>query len=157
MEFSAEHDVDAPQAAVFAAISDFDRLTHEARAHDVEAVRSDARDTPGIGCAWRIEYTMRGARRRALAQVTAWQPPEGYAIATQTNLIALDTTITVRPLTPDTARLRVVVAVSARTLSGRILLQSARLGRARLDDRLARGLARLAARIGAEDRAARPR
>jgi uncharacterized protein YndB with AHSA1/START domain len=150
MDFIVEQDVDAPVAAVFAALTDFKRLETDARARGMNAERSDSMAAPGIGTAWRVEYMMRGGQRRALMQITAWTPPEGYAIAAQSNLMDLAATFRFTALGPATTRVRIEAQVSARSLPGRILLQSARLGRSRIDDRLSRGLERLCDRIATD-------
>jgi carbon monoxide dehydrogenase subunit G len=147
MEFIAEQDIPAPPEDVFATLTDFEMLAREAEARGAVARRSDDLAEPGAGAAWRIEYTMRGTQRRAIAQVTEWQPPEGYAVSAQTSLIVIDTRFTLAPAGAGATRLRVEIAVSARGLSGRILLQSARLGRGRLEQRLHTALDRLADRV----------
>lgn len=150
MDLVAEQDIAAPIAVVFAALTDFPRLERDARARDIIAERSDGHGSPGVGTAWRIEYVMRGSKRRALSQITAWTPPEGFAIAAQSNLVDLAATLQFTALSPTMTRLRITARLGARSLPGRLFLHSARLARGRIDDRIARGLARLGARIAAE-------
>lgn len=147
MDFTADHIIAAPIAAVFAAATDFDRFAAEVEARGARAIRSDTLATPGVGVAWRIDYTMRGSERRALAQVTTWQPPDGLALAAQTNMLLIAATIEFTPLGPGRTRAQVAISVGARNLPGKILLQSLRLGRGKLDERLTRTLARFAAQV----------
>jgi len=147
MDFTAERDIAAPASAVFAVVSDFDHFVQEGVARDIRATRSDTLTAPGAGMAWRIEYRMRGADRRALSQLTAFDPPGSYAVAAQTSMLDIAATISCTPLGPSKTRLRVVIQAGPRNLSGRLLLQSVRLARGRLDARLDRALARLAERI----------
>jgi uncharacterized protein YndB with AHSA1/START domain len=147
MDFTADRIVAAPIGAVFAALTDFDRLAAEAEARGARATRSDTLAAPGAGMAWRIDYTMRGSARRALAQVTTWQPPDGLALAAQSNMLMIAATVGLTAPGPGRTRVQVAISVGARNLPGKILLQSLRLGRGKLDARLDAALARFAAQV----------
>lgn len=147
MDFTAERIVAAPIGTVFAALTDFDRLAAEAEARGARATRSDTLDASGVGMAWRLDYVMRGSPRRALAQVTAWQPPVGLALAAQSTMLMLAITVGLTAISPSRTRVQIAISVGARNLPGKILLQSLRLGRGKLDARLDAALARFAAQV----------
>jgi hypothetical protein len=145
VKFSTRVDVEAPAEDTFAAFADFPRYIRlaEARGARVEVL-------PAPHFAWRARFDWNGAARDLTGEVTRLEAPLGFTAAMAAQLVEGGLEVEVTAL--GTARSRVRVAMEWRpvTLSGRILLQSLRLVKGRLDDRFAARVAEFAA--GAERR-----
>jgi hypothetical protein len=97
---------------------------------------------------WRARFDWNGARRDLGGDVTRFDPPNGFAAEMTAG--GLDGTVEVEVTSVDPARSRVRVAMEwrPRTMAGRILLQSLKLVKGRLDERFAARVAAFAAEAG---------
>lgn len=148
MQLTATQEIDAPQQAVFDRLSDFDML--EAR---LAATGVALRATPapeGALRSWHVEFVLRGKPREATVVLTTWQPPERMVFEAVSGGLAVSTVVTL--LTPEPGRTTLVLSstLMPQTLSARLLVQSLKLGRAKVEARLAKALGRLAAEIEAK-------
>jgi hypothetical protein len=143
MKFSTRADVAAPADRTFAAFADFPRYIRlaESRGAKVEIL-------PSRHFAWAARFDWNGAARDLRGEVARFDPPRGFdARMTATNV---EGTLEVEVTAIDPARSRVRVAMEWRpvTMSGRILLQSLRLVKGRLEDRFASRVAEFADQVG---------
>ena len=142
MKISARRDIDAPPEAVFAALTDFARFEAQARSNGIEVTRLGAGGPSDA--AWRIVAGIRGIRRRIEARVVAFDVPRQLALRAEGEGLSalIDAEIVARA--PDRSTLLIRADLTATTLKGRLLLQSLKLARGALTERLDRLLARLA-------------
>jgi hypothetical protein len=140
VKFSTCIDVEAPAEETFAAFADFPRYVRlaEARGARVEVL-------PAPHFAFRARFDWNGAARDLKGEVTRLEAPLGFTAAMAAQLVEGGLEVEVTPL--GAARSRVAVAMEWRpvTMSGRILLQSLRLVKGRLDERFAARVADFAA------------
>jgi hypothetical protein len=143
MKFSTRVDVDATPDATFATFADFPRYV---RLAESRGARVETTTSPRF--AWRARFDWNGAARDLEGEVTRMEPPNGFAAVMSATTVEGTLEVVVAPL--DAARSRVRVAMEWRpvTISGRILLQSLKLVKGRLDDRFAARVAEFAAGIG---------
>lgn len=142
MRFSARHDIEAPIAAVFAAVSDFDRFERIALQHGAEVRR-----TGGSGLAWDVKFRYRGRPRRLETTLTTFDPPA--TLATEGRMGGFEGTLDLRlvALSPRRTRLAIELDIRPRTLAARLMMPSLRLARRTVSDRLRNRLARFAGEV----------
>ncbi len=141
MRFSTRVDVSAPAEQTFAAFADFPRFVRlaEARGAVVTVL-------PSAQFAWRARFDWNGAAREVAGEVTRLDAPRGFAAALSARQVDGTLEVEVTALDADRSRVRVAMDWRPVSMSGRILLQSLRLVKGRLDDRFAARIAEIAAR-----------
>ena len=143
MKFSTRCEVDAPAEDAFAAFADFGRYVRRAEARGATVRVLDA---PVF--AWTAGFDWNGKARELAGEVTRFDPPRGFLAELRAG--GLEGTLELDVTEVDAARSRVRVAMEWRpvTMPGRILLQSLKLVKGRLDDRFAARVAEFAAGVG---------
>jgi uncharacterized protein YndB with AHSA1/START domain len=133
MKFSAKADIAAPADAVFAALTDFSGLERAARQGGAAMMRIDALAEPGAGMGWTGRVPFRGKPRQVTLQIAAITPPNGLHMTGFTQNLGLTMTFEVIALARSQSRLQVGVEVKPKTLTARLMIQSAKLGKSGLD------------------------
>lgn len=132
MKFSSTEDIEAPIDEVFRAYSDFDGFERLALRRGAEIGRTDKMRTTGVGQAWKGAFQFRGRRRIITAELTEYSPPDGYTIeAHSPNLLGL-ACVEMVPLSRNRTRVQFSVELKPKSLSGRLMVQSLKLGKSRL-------------------------
>lgn len=144
MKFSTKEDIEAPIEHVFAQVTDFEAFERMLLRRGADIQRTDAMSTVGAGMSWAARMQIRGRSRDITAQVTRFEPAtevtldgqsDGFDVAGEVELVALS---------PGRTRMRVSVELSPRTLSAKLLIQSAKLARRNLVQRYKERVARFA-------------
>jgi uncharacterized protein YndB with AHSA1/START domain len=143
MKFSTRADVEAPAEEVFAAFADFPRFV---RLAEKRGARVEARAAAVFG--WAARFDWNGKARELQGEVVRLDPPRGFAAEMRAGGLDGTLEVEVTPLEAARARVRVAMEWRPRTMAGRILLQSLKLVKGRLDDRFAARVAEFAAGIG---------
>jgi hypothetical protein len=143
MRFSARADVDAPAEEAFAAFADFPRYVRLA-----EERGATVQTLPAPVFAWAAAFDWNGARRELRGDVTRFDPPRGFVAAMAAGEIEGTIEIEVTPRDASRSRVRAAMEWRPVTMGGRILLQSLKLVKGRLDDRFAARVAAFAAGVG---------
>ena len=135
MKLSSRQDIDAPAAFVFAALADFEAWERAAMRRGADVERMDKVNRDAQGRSWQIKFSYRGKGRRVVLQLTEMQPPTSMEFAG--NGASLDGVagIDLMELAPLRTRLSVTLDLRPRTIGARILMQSLRLAKARLNRR----------------------
>lgn len=135
MKFKANTDIEASIEAVFEIVSDFDIVERAAARRSVEVTRVEDRNPPAPGMAWDAGFRFRGKDRTARVTLTNYQANEALGFSTVTGGLETDVTLDLVALSPATTRLTVTADMSAKTLSARLLLQSMKLAKGKLQKR----------------------
>jgi hypothetical protein len=125
MKLSSFKDIEAPIDWLFAQVADFPAYERQAMRRGADVKRTDPR--PGLGAAWEAQFHFRGKDRRLTAQIAEFDPPNGLRLTAVSAGIDVDTTVDLVALSRSRTRLTVGIALSAKTLGTRLLLQSLRL------------------------------
>jgi hypothetical protein len=143
MKFSTRVDVAAPADRAFAAFADFPRYVRlaEKRGARVETL-------PAETFAWRARFDWNGKARELDGRVTRLDPPRALSAHMTAGGVAGTLEIEVTALDDARSRVRVAMEWHPVTMAGRILLQSLKLVKGRLDDRFAARVADFAAGVG---------
>jgi len=129
MRFTSVQDINAPLEHVFEQISDFD--SYEAYAMRIGAQVERTDDLPGkqAGLAWHFHGDLRGKTRDVDIDLMEYKAPRHLKFnAVSDGLGALIEMETIA-LTPKQTRLKVSVEIRARSISTRLVLQSAKLAK----------------------------
>jgi carbon monoxide dehydrogenase subunit G len=129
MRFAAKEDIGAPLAAVYAALTDFESFERLVLAKGAEVARKGG---PGVGTTWDLGFRLRGRKRQVTVRLVAAEPPAGLRFAGNSSNLDMVLSVSLVALAQQRTRMNVDFEVTPRTLAARILLQSARLGKARL-------------------------
>jgi uncharacterized protein YndB with AHSA1/START domain len=153
MKFSSREDIEAPIERVFAAMTDFQALETAALRRGVQLRRLDARAGTGPGMSWDIGFRYRGKMRALVGTVSAHEPPERLAFDASAQGYEVTMEFSLLALSRQRTRISTEMEVRPRSLPARLLLHSARLGRAALARRYSDRIRLIALEL--EDRAAR--
>jgi hypothetical protein len=141
MKFSSRTDIAAPIEFVFDQLADFAGFERAALRRGVELKRLDTLAQPGPGMSWDIGFRMRGKRRQIITDIRRYDRPKllEYAGASTSFEMLLELQLT--QVAPGRTRLQAGFEVKPRTLAGRLMVQSAKIGRKRLERKYAERIA----------------
>ena len=142
MKFKTTEDVDAPPDLTFARLTDFGGIEAELARHGAALARVGNWQAPEAGRGWRGTVRVRGQVRPASSEIVDWTAPTLCTIRSTVGGMDAVFEVSLAPLRPDLTRVQAVLELSARTLSARLALQTLKLGRARVLQRLQGYLAR---------------
>ncbi len=135
MKFSSRHDTDYTPEYLFQAVSDFDRVERMLTRRGAIVRRVEPTIDSVAGMAWDVGFDWRGRRRDLHLNLTRYEPSEVLAFEGSSEMFDLSMDLTVIALTRSKARLQFEVDVRPRSMKARLLLQTAKLGKAQLDRR----------------------
>ncbi|KPP84102.1 MAG: Polyketide cyclase / dehydrase and lipid transport [Rhodobacteraceae bacterium HLUCCA08] len=141
MKTSAHEDIEAPADHVFARVSDFASFERMLMRRGADVTRVDLAMPPVVGSGWEVRFRFRGKGRCVRAVLDRLEPPNGMTIGFEGDQIKGAMEIELVPLSPARTRLSLTVTTEAKTLAARLLLQSMRLGKGRVEGRLGKALA----------------
>jgi uncharacterized protein YndB with AHSA1/START domain len=148
MKLSARHDIDAPIADVFDALNDTTRWERAALRRGVEVQRKDAHKGLAIGAAWQVRASFRGKPRDVQLTLTTLEKPGRMVFSGDSNLFEGILTLDLIELSARRTRVTAGTEITAKTLAGRIMLQSLKLAKGRLDKRFAERVSATFGEIG---------
>ncbi|MDO5612102.1 MAG: SRPBCC family protein [Paracoccus sp. (in: a-proteobacteria)] len=138
MKFSTRKDADVPADQLFAAVTDFPRMERMLMRRGVAVARIDPAQEPGNSMAWRIAFDWRAKRREVRLDVARFDRPEQVGITGMSDPFEMVINMTIVALSRTRSRLIFETDLRPRNMKSRLLLQTARLGKAQLDRRFAR-------------------
>ncbi len=151
MEFHASNDIDAPRAAVFAALTDFDMIEGRVSDMGVAITRQAAEGAALAGMAWQARFKLRGKARIADITLTEATADETLAFDAKVGGLNTRTDIMLTDAPGGGTRVAVSSVLDPQTLSARLIVQSLKLARGRLETRFSDSVAKhtsdLAARL----------
>jgi len=131
MRFSTRCDVDVPSERLFDAVADFDRIERMLVRRGARVQRVDP--ASGSPMAWIIGFDWRGRARETALAVTRFDRPEGVEMRGQAEALDMAVEASVVALSRQRSRLLLIAHVRPRTMKARLLLQTAKLTKSRLD------------------------
>ncbi|MGB0660833.1 MAG: hypothetical protein ACPGNV_11720 [Mangrovicoccus sp.] len=145
MELTSSFDAPYPQSQTYAALADFDALTASLTPRGFEVTQTAEGDTDGVGKAWKIAFGFRGVHREIAVEVIEATPETGFVLRGNSEGLVVTMSIALAGLENGRCRVSVVAEAAAETFTARLLLQSLRLARAKIqpkfDSRVAAFLA----------------
>ena len=134
MKFSAQEQINAPVEDVFAKVANVDHFESLLINRGDKIIRSPE-NSFGVGTTWDARVTMRGKTRKVTMEMIEYTQNECMGFQGGTTgmdiLVIMDT----MALTPNRTRLKLQIEAKPKTLAARLLIQSAKLAKGRLDKR----------------------
>lgn len=135
MKFSNRVDVAASAEFLFDQLSDFSAFERAALKKGISLRRLDSLAAPGAGMSWDIGFRLRGRARQLIADIRRFERPTRLDYEGTSQGFQLMLGLELTALSPGRTRLTTALELRPRTLGARLLLQSAKLGRAKLERR----------------------
>ena len=149
MKFSGKADVEAPVDGVFDVLTDFDLVERAAMRRGVEVQRTDTLRAPGAGATWHVKFNMRGKPRETDIAITGFDAPNEIVLESELQGMVIVTRIELVALSRSQTRLGVSTELTPTTLAARLMVQSLRMARGKLDKRFKGRVAEYAKELGA--------
>lgn len=135
MKFSTNEDIEAPIEKVFEMFTDFGSFERSALRRGADVRRTDKMRAPGVGMCWKALFEMRGKKRDVDIELTRYDPAEGLIAEGKSTHLGGTMTVDLVPLSRKRTRAAISFEVKPSSLSGRLIVQSLRLGKTRLTRR----------------------
>ena len=146
MKFSTREDIEAPVSFVFERMSDFALYERRALRHGAQIVRHGG-DPVRLGTTWDIDFVFRERERHVRAELTRLDAPTAIEVASTSDGMSANTTVDLVALSLGRTRIIVGFELRARSLTARLLLQSLKMAKTRLNKRFAGRVAGFAGEI----------
>ena len=132
MKLTTRQDIEAPLDVVYARLTDFDHFERMAMRRGAEVERTDRLKTPGVGMAWRLKFIFRAKPRTVLVRFADAEPGSHLAWAFDSPSLEGTAKIELVSLSARRTRMTIAAEVRPKTLAARLVLQSLRLAKGRL-------------------------
>tara|TARA_R110002051_G_scaffold1008_6_gene4979 strand:- start:16945 stop:17412 length:468 start_codon:yes stop_codon:yes gene_type:complete len=132
MKFSTREDIEAPIDYVYARVSDFNGFERQALRRGADVQRLGASSVVQQGAAWDIAFKFRGKDRKMKATIANLDQPTLLRVETNASGIDGETVIELVALSRNRTRVSVMIELSPKSLSARLLLQSLKLAKSNL-------------------------
>lgn len=143
MIFSAREDIDAPQASVWAAVTDFEAFERQAQRRGARVRRVGKIAPPSEGARWDIGFRFRGKDRDVDALLSTCTEPKLVLLSAGSGINGtLD--VELIPLAASKTRIIVKLELKPQTVAARMLLNAMKLTKAALTQRFKDRVAKLA-------------
>ncbi len=136
MKLTTKQDVEAPLDVVYARLTDFDHFERMAMRRGAEVERTDRLKTPDVGMAWRLRFVFKGKQRKMSVRFADAEP--GSHLAWAFDSVPIEGTVKVELVSLSARRTRMTMSLDVRpkTLAARLMIQSLRLAKGRVQRRL---------------------
>lgn len=147
MHFAAKTDIEAPVDFVYAVLTDFEGWERAAMRRGADVHRTDKLREPGPGMAWTIGFRFRGKERVLAVNLISLDAKAKVTFKAEGTLIEADQVVDVLSLAPKRTRLTLHMDIRPKTLGARLLLQSLKLAKTKVQIRLNKRMVQLATDI----------
>jgi len=129
MQFTSVQDINAPLDHVFEQISDFDSYEAYAMRIGASVERRDQLMHKQAGMCWHFDGEIRGKNREIDIELQQYSPPKQIKLTFESTGIGALVVIGVMALTKKQTRMKIAVELTARSISARLVMQSAKLAK----------------------------
>lgn len=147
MHLSSRTDIEAPISFVFDTLTDFDGWERAALRRGAEVSRTDTLRTPGAGMGWAVGFRFRGKDRKVKIDLVELETESRLVFRGESRMFAGDVKIEPVSLAPNRTRLVVHLDVRPLTLGARLVMQSVKLAKGKVQSRFNKRLAQMAVEI----------
>lgn len=155
MHFASKQDIEAPIAAVFQILTDFEAWERAVMRRGIEVERKDKLRHEGPGMRWGARFDYRGKSRELDVELTQLENPALVRFAGVSQALEGLVSVELLELGANRTRMHSSVEITPRSLTARLFLQSLRLARAKLDRKFDQRVAQMAGDIELRYRALR--
>ncbi|MFM2391763.1 MAG: hypothetical protein RLZZ437_3318 [Pseudomonadota bacterium] len=136
MKIASRHDIEAPPDFVFQTLTDFDSWERSAMRRGADVTRTDKLTALGPGLSWLVRFRFRGKDRKLSVKLTGLDAPTRLSFALSGGLFDATNIVDLMELGATRTRMVVVSEAKPKTLAARLILQSLRLARNRVQRRV---------------------
>ena len=136
MIFETKEDIKAPIEGVFPHVADFVGFERAALRRGAEISRTDDLRAVGPGMAWNMAFLLRGKRREIDMELVQYEPPHSMCFNTRTGGVSGVLQVDLIALSRSSTRLNIRLEMKASNLTGRLLLQSLKLAKSGITNRV---------------------
>jgi hypothetical protein len=140
MRLTSKTDIDATAEALFAAMTDLDWIEGLARRGGVRLERLSGAGPLARGSSWQVGFRLRGKDRSIVSRIEDHEPPRLLRLSGDSGSFRFLVEPTLIPLSRQMTRLALAVEIRPRTFGARVMVQTLKIGRSRLQQRLDRRL-----------------
>lgn len=133
MQFSSVQDVNAPLDFVFQQLSDFESHESYALRTGAHVERGDDLTETAAGMLWFAEGELRGKRRKVQIELIEYRPDNLLKFFVKSTSVEATATMESMALTRKQSRIKVTTVLKPKTISARLILQSAKLAKGRMN------------------------
>jgi len=142
MKFKVAEDIGAPIDMVFAHMTDFTSFEADAKGRGAELRRVDNWTRASAGVEWRGAVQVRGKTRAIAARVTTLTPQDSVVVDSRVGGMDCQLEMTFVELSSTMTRVGMILELRPDTLTARLILQTLKLARGRVLQRMTGVLAR---------------
>ena len=135
MKFSTREDKDAPIDTVFEAITDFEGFERSAMRRGATVRRTDQLAEPATGMTWDATFQLRGRQRRMQLELVKLEGPDELAVHGKSKSIDVVFQVELMALSRQRTRMSIGTELKPLNLSARLLIQSLKLPKNKLNKR----------------------
>lgn len=154
MNFNAKQDIEAPADQVWQALTNFKGWERAALRRGAEVTRTDRLSGMGPGMSWLGRFDFRGQRREMTVRLVEVDPGSRLVFKGATKLFQGDVELELVAMSSRSSRLHVKADIRPQTLTARIMLQSLKLAKGRVQKRIEKRLGDFAASVAGQPAAA---
>ncbi len=147
MKLQSRQDIEAPLDFVFDQLTDFDQFERMAMRRGAEIERTDRLKSPGPGMTWRVRFRFRGKERKMAIRLVEVQTGSFLVYGFESPNVEGTNRIELLALSPRRTRLTMAIDTRPKSLAARLVLQSLRLAKGRVQRRFDVGVGKLANQI----------
>jgi hypothetical protein len=129
MQFSSVQDVNAPLDFVFQQMSDFESYESYGLRTGADVERSDSLTEKAAGMVWDVSGDFRGKRRNLEIELTDYRPDNLLKFFIKSKGVEAVATMEAMALTRKQSRIKVTTLLKPKSISARLILQSAKLAK----------------------------
>lgn len=136
MKLTTKQDLEAPIHYVWRALTDFHGWERLGMRHGAEVLRTD--QTGGAaapGMAWSVKYVHKGQSRQLALRLVELHEPTHLRGTVTSKMFAGDVAVELVELSPKRTRVMVATEATPQTLAARLVLQSMKLAKSRVQRR----------------------
>jgi uncharacterized protein YndB with AHSA1/START domain len=149
MKLSTRTELDVPAATLFAAFCDTAHWEAAARWRGAKVRRTDAGSDAVAGATWEVVAKVKGKPRDLRISLNSVTSPTEMAFSGVAKMFSGTATLRVTSLSLRRTRVSVGIEITPNTLPARLMLQSARLAKGRIERRFAERVHAALANLGA--------
>ena len=136
MKLSTREDINAPIGEVYRAVTNFAQFERQLERRGVSILRHDPADGGALGRRWSAKAEWRGRAHDIEAELVKLEEGRGYSVESRSGGVIAMTVVDLVALSKTRTRLLLSIDLRPTGLSSRLIIQSLKLAKSRLEGRL---------------------
>ncbi len=137
MKLTAKQDIEAPADFAFAQLTDFESWERGAMRRGAEVSRADNMRAPGVGMSWLAKFRYRGRDRNITLKLDSMDPEGMIGFTAGSTQAEGVMQLELVAMAPKRSRAFITVNVVPKSFTAKLLVQSLKLAKSRVDRSLA--------------------